>query len=259
MSLKETARNEKRPSHSRAEKPKIIFMFDFDGTLFKTMHLHAKLAAEVIHKHFGIPLEEAKRDYLSTSGISFPKQIEKLFPGKPKEKREACIREYKDRRIKEVFELAEPFPEIRETLDRLKEGYPLMVSSGNEGQLIHKFLGKSNLDGCFKRVYGSEAGLKEEHIKAVMNEFNPQLIVFVGDSPYDMQLSSEKVITVGKAGRPEEGMLSKEELIQEGADLATADLMQLAEGAKRLEQANLSSMDKKKVLAIFIRGGSGCG
>ena len=231
------------------EKSRIVFMFDFDGTLFKTMHLHANLASELMKKYFGMSREKAKKEYLASSGISFSKQLDKIFPNENPRKREACIKEYNERRIKEVFEVAELFPEIRETLNQLKEQL-LVVSSGNDERIINKLLKDKGINGYFQQVYGSQSGLKEKHIKTLMQEYHPTLIVFIGDSPYDMQLSRENIITVGKAGRPEESMLSKEELIRHGADIATKDLKTIAKALK-LGQVTLSSFNKKELLEIL--------
>jgi beta-phosphoglucomutase-like phosphatase (HAD superfamily) len=55
-------------------------MWDFDGTLVDTMPSHTKLASEVINKHFGLPKEKAKQEYLKTTGSPFDIQLKMIFP-----------------------------------------------------------------------------------------------------------------------------------------------------------------------------------
>ncbi|MCD4740532.1 HAD hydrolase-like protein [archaeon] len=200
----------------------IVLMFDFDGTLFNTMHLHADLASDTMNKYFGMPIEEARRCYLETAGISYRNQMYQIFSGQPKEKIDASIQEYNERRIKEVFEKSKPFPDVPKMLSELS-GSNLFVSSGNEEVFIKPILEREHMTSFFKDVYGAESGLKEKHIQIVLNTLNPDLIVFFGDSTYDVKLSRKNVITIGRAGTPSTGMHSKEKLLAEGADLVAED------------------------------------
>lgn len=223
-----------------SEKPEIVFMFDFDGTILNTMHLHANLSSELMNKYFGMSIQEARKKYLDSSGMSFTKQMEKIFPNESPEKIAECIAEYKERRVKEVFDRAKPFPDIPETLSELKD-QTLIVSSGNNEPVVDILLEREGFQKYFQRVYGPENGLKDEHIEKVLDEFSPNFILFFGDSPFDVQLSRENVITIGRSGDGY-GLLSEEELLRMGADVVARDFTGIAKAVRELPIASREEM-----------------
>ena len=71
-----------------------IILWDWDGTLADTMPAHADLAAKCIQKHFGINFQNAREEYLNTSGIPFDYQLKKIFPNTEESKIDSCAEEY---------------------------------------------------------------------------------------------------------------------------------------------------------------------
>ena len=205
-------------------------LFDFDGCILDTMKRHGLLAANVMNKYFGMPVETAIKRYHETTGIPFPKQLENIFPNKP-DKWKPCADEYVRRKTEEVFNKAVPFPDVKEMLKALKKkGVLLVISSSTEADMINRIMEKFGLDSYVKHVYGEHEGGKPDHVKDIEEKYNPETVVFVGDSTSDVKMNqkAERVITVGRAGPESSGMLSKEKLIEAGANIATDDLRVLA-------------------------------
>ena len=112
-------------------KPLVVLMNDFDGNLLDTMEAHGRLAADCIHEYFGMDKEKAETAYHSTTGVSFDEQLRILFPKAAEEQRFECARKYHERKLKEVYEAAELFPELKEILLRLRNyRFPMLVNTG---------------------------------------------------------------------------------------------------------------------------------
>lgn len=212
------------------KKMKYIIMLDFDGTVVDTMKFHGKLAADVMHKYFKMPLGEAEKEYHSTTGIPFPRQLEKIFPNANPALREQCSDEYAERKIREVFEKAKPFPETNKFFQALKKrGIPVIISSSTEAAMINRLLKKFGLIPLVDHAFGLQEGTKPKHIDLMREKYKPSLVVFIGDSASDVALNQQRpnVVTVGKAGPKANGMLSARELKTAGANIATANLLNL--------------------------------
>lgn len=118
-------------------RPKVC-AFDFDGTLIDTMWGYARVAAEAMHRHHGIPFEEGHRRYLETSGIPFFQQLEIIRPRSPKNA--ACASEFEAKKTEGLFSCA-PDPKTVQGLALLRgAGIKLAVSSNNFQHLLDKWL-----------------------------------------------------------------------------------------------------------------------
>ncbi len=204
----------------------VVDMFDWDGCIYDTMKSHGILAATCMQKYFGTPFEDAKRRYHSTTGIPFDKQLEKIYPDASVELRSECATEYHRRKIDEVYYNSSPFKDVHKTLGYLGAiGHVTFVSSSTEATLINSLHERDKIDYYFEDVFGKDEGSKPQHISDVRSRWQPALLVFVGDSKSDVQLTGHGAdITIGRAGPVESGMLTPEELVEAGADYATHDL-----------------------------------
>ena len=163
-------------------------IFDFDGTLIDTMGGFGVMASKVIHKHYGLPIEEAKRRYLLTSGVPFFQQLELMFPNDPKN--DAATEEYECEKIKYLFSesiddiLLRFFKRFREKYSNMK----LVISSNNFQHLIDEFIKKNEIT-VFDLVLGYKPNFSKgtDHFNYVKEYFGlkDSEIVFVGDSLLD--------------------------------------------------------------------------
>ena len=212
-----------------------VSMYDFDGTLINTMMLHGKCAARCINRYFDMPLEEAEAAYHSTTGIPFPLQLKQIFPDASDSQRKQCYNDYISRKMSEVYEAAEFFPDVADSLDKISNlSIPQTISTSTEKDLTEYLLGKHEIRSYFEEVRGLEQGVKDEHIHEVKREFNPERIFFTGDSRSDMALNRiENVITVGRYasldehGNPKDMLLQPRELRKAGADTLIESLYDL--------------------------------
>lgn len=189
-----------------------IVMHDWDGTDVDTMPSHARLAAKVINKCFGMKIKYARSNYLATTGIPFDKQLEKIFPQSSKEERDACANEYHLRKIKEVYENPKTFPSVKKVLKLSSDiGFVSIISSSTEENLINAWAKKENLSQFFSAIYGREHGTKTDHIKIVEKAYPGCTIFFLSDSAGDMNLPA---ITIGVCAPKEK----QEEFYRAGAD-----------------------------------------
>jgi phosphoglycolate phosphatase-like HAD superfamily hydrolase len=201
-------------------------MFDFDGTLIDTMEAHGKVAADVIRKHFGVPVEKAMTDYYSTTGVPFPRQLDILFPDESREKKERCAAEYDRRKADEVYREARLFPDIKEALLSL-DAYPLIISTSTESSLVRKALLDHDIMKYFAWIFCREQEEKPEHIKNVKASYDPDRIVFTGDSKKDVELNRyDRVVTIGRYGTGR-AMRTECDLLGAGANYAINDLRQV--------------------------------
>ena len=208
----------------------ILVAYDFDGTVLDTMAAHGILAAECMHAEFGTEYEEAKRLYHSTTGIPFPKQLEKIYPNEPAGKREACEKKYRSRKTDEVYRATEPFPEAKMTFEETKVFGTTMqtIASSTEARLIRELTDKYDLTKYFEMIWGCDEGDKNQHMAHMRGKYHVSAVIFVGDSASDVKLKEKGAdMTIGKAGPPEKGMLTPEQLVEAGADYASEDLLDI--------------------------------
>lgn len=163
-------------------------MWDWDGTLADTMPAHADLAAMCINVHFGMNIPEARESYLKITGISFDRQLEKIFPTATVPQREACAKEYHERKMIYVYGNPKEFPQVAMVIKRLQRCPKIIqvISSSTEESIINEWVKKTGND--MYMVLGRESGLKNDHIAIMKKQFPESVVVFVSDSYGDMNL-----------------------------------------------------------------------
>ncbi|MDO8518742.1 MAG: HAD hydrolase-like protein [Deltaproteobacteria bacterium] len=166
---------------------KLAFVFDWDGTLVDSMGKFAEIASGVIARHFGRSRAWGKARYLETSGLPFPFQLERIFPGD--ERNQKAVADYDHLKI-ESYDSAPFFSDVKPALEWLSgKGVGLAISSNNDYPLLEKKLGA--LAPLFDCVAGFEPGFLKgkSHFDWIRGRLKGHRLIFVGDSLHDAAMA----------------------------------------------------------------------
>lgn len=210
---------------------KKLLIFDLDGTLLDTL---ADLADSVNFalSANGFPAHSNK-DIRSFIGNGVKKLCAKAIPsGEENEKFEAVFTAFRTHYARHCFDKTKPYPKLIPLLEKLKgEGFSIAVVSNKADEAVQVLCEKFFSTLC-PLACGEKEGIRKkpapDSTLFVMKEtgFAPKDCVFIGDSEVDIK-------TGENAGIPcisvTWGFRSKEELIQNGAEI-------LADSAEELEE-----------------------
>jgi phosphoglycolate phosphatase-like HAD superfamily hydrolase len=233
-----------------------VVAFDLDGTVLDDVGLISHVAGDVLEKAFGTPAAEARIHYLATTGMPFEAQIAQLYPEAPKALRDATARTFHERKVREAYGHAGPFPEIPGLLKRLsRERWTMVISTGAEREMAEMVLERDGLRYWFEDVLGSAQGTKREHLAEYRRRYPGVPIFLVGDSRFDMEAGASVpgVIAVGRATVLHGWTLTPDDLRKWGAAWADFTLSELPEALARLERRNAGPPRKPKPRAAARR------
>lgn len=170
-------------------------IFDFDGTIADTMPFLTDLAIELIGKNYHIPEDEAKKRYLETTGIDFAGQLEIMFPGHPNN--HDVAQEFESRKLENIF--AHPiFPEVLPALNHLRKMHiKTFICSSTKQEIISQYSRLNEIDDLLDGLFGFQPDFrKSNQIDFVLNQyqFDPDEVLFVGDSLRDADFATDKKI-----------------------------------------------------------------
>ncbi len=171
--------------------PKII-LFDLDGTLINTMEGFADLAGELIERDYGVPFPQARRNYITTSGIPFKCQLEVMFPKDP---RNFEVQKEFERRKLDVFFNMRPDEDTVEAIKNLRKiGIKTIVSSNNYFDFVQRYFA-AQPEFVFDEILGYRDGFAKgrDHLNYVVQHFDiaKDDMIFVGDSLHDGDVAKE--------------------------------------------------------------------
>jgi phosphoglycolate phosphatase-like HAD superfamily hydrolase len=196
------------------------FLFDFDGTLVDTMEGYADLAGLLISKAYpDISAAHGRELYVRTSGIPFIQQIELIRPGNPENAN--IVRAFEDQKI-EGFFASHVDDAVRRTLEDLRIlGHVVGVSSGNDPELINRYIERERMEFDIVMGYDHAAGFEKgkPHFDFFMQKFGLEKkdLTFVGDSLKDADKGYENNIQfIGIRG-----LFSHEDFAREHPDVIT--------------------------------------
>lgn len=229
---------EKRPPPEPRRVARGVIIFDLDGTLLDDVGLVSHVAADVMHRAFGTPVEEARIHYLATTGLPFEAQLAQLYPEAPSELRDRTARTFHERKVREAYAHAGPFPEVPKLLKRLdRDGWTLVVSTGAETEMADLVLEREGLRYWFEDILGSAEGTKREHLAEYQRRYPGVPHFLIGDSRFDMEAAAsvDGVVAMGRASTLHGWSLAPSDLERWGAAWADYSLTGLPEALARLE------------------------
>ena len=214
-----------------------VVAFDLDGTLLDDLGAISMVAADVLQNAFGTPPEEGRVHYLATTGLPFEAQLAQLYPQIPEPDRLGVARLFHQRKIREAYATAEPFPEVPRVLKLLAQAkWTLVVSTGAEREMADLLLEREGLRFWFEAVLGSGQGTKREHLLEYRRRYPRVPVFLVGDSRFDMEAARDtpEVVALGRASRLPNWTLAPADLKRWGAAWAEYSLDRLPAALERL-------------------------
>jgi phosphoglycolate phosphatase-like HAD superfamily hydrolase len=217
--------------------PRGVVVFDLDGTILDDLNHISEVAADVMSKAFGTPVDEARIHYLATTGMPFEAQLAQLYPDVPADERHKVALRFHQRKATEAYGTAHPFPEIPRVIKRLSnEKWTLVISTGAEKEIAELLLEREGIRYWFEAVLGAGQGTKREHLAEYRRRFPDVPIFLVGDSRFDMEAAASVpgVTALGRASSLPGWSLNPKDLQQWGAVWADHSLSELPDAVDRL-------------------------
>ncbi len=198
-----------------------LIVFDFDGTLGDTRANIVLTMTQTLRRLGYRAASEA--EIASTIGLPLEDGFAKLIPGLSREDILTCAATYRtlfDENRKSL--VPSLFPEVKETLARLKElGLTMTVASSRLSKSLLEFLHDMGVETYFSYVLGADNVTRAKpHPEPVLKTlealgFAPEETLVVGDMPVDILMGRNAgaatcAVTYGNA--------SREELAAAGAD-----------------------------------------
>lgn len=240
--------------------PRGVIAFDLDGTILDSIGLISDLAGDVLFQAFGTPADEGRIHYLATTGMPFEAQLAQLYPEVPAAQRAEVARGFHQRKVKEAYAEAKPFPEVPKLLKRLEQDrWTLVVSTGAEREMADLMLEREGLRFWFDEVLGSGQGTKREHLQEYRRRYPGVPLVLVGDSRFDMEAadSVDGVLALGRASSLPGWTLTPDDLKRWGAGWADYSLAALPTILPRLLKAGTGSPARPTRESSPRRGSAG--
>ncbi|RVU01469.1 HAD family hydrolase [Mucilaginibacter limnophilus] len=190
-------------------------IFDLDGTLWdSTANVAiAWQAAKQEVDYIQIDIDQAV--VRSITGLTYKTIFEKLFPYLDEKQRE----EFKAIAAKKELEIlnergGQLYPELEETLKYLQVNYKLFLVSNCQNGYAETFFNHSNLKEYFLgyQCYGTKSLPKWDNIRDIVNDFNLQAPVYVGDTQADYEATVKAgvpfIFAAYGFGKVEQGMVA---------------------------------------------------
>ena len=170
-------------------------IFDFDGTLADTMSFLTDLATRLLVEHYDLHEEEARDQYLRTSGLDFAAQMELIFPKHPQNGQ--VVADFEKKKRETVLE--HPlFPAAIPTLKFFQGlGISRFVCSSTPEELLDRYWRSSPVVIPADGYYGMKQDQnKSSRIGSILKDqdLQPREVIFVGDSLKDGEIAVSKGI-----------------------------------------------------------------
>lgn len=198
-----------------------VFGTDYDGVIINIEPQKSKAFGTILQQHWGVNEKEAADFWIATGGLSRKYKFDYFYKNqynkKLSNKDYQIIESEYSRLLKKDFY---PYLQLLHgALDLLKFARSnfdyTFVSSGVPMEEIQYLVRTNCVAEYFDLVLGTNQQFvsKREHFEKIKSRWNPDLIIFIADSPEDMKIANEfKAKSLGVLTNH-----TKEELIDAGA------------------------------------------
>jgi len=159
-----------------------LLLFDFDGVLVESLDVYERVVKKALAR-IGSPIVESREDFLALFDGNFYESLAQKGV-------DVQVLARAIRMAPEDHEQIRPHGAMTPVLQVLHERRVLAVLSSNAARTIEKALARFGWDGCFDRVFGSEAGFSktEKFGRALaLYEVTPEEVYYVCDTVGDIR------------------------------------------------------------------------
>lgn len=205
-----------------------IFGTDYDGVIINIEPQKASAFGKLLKKEWGINEKKASKFWIEKGGTSRRYKFEYLytrFLGKdlPDDIYKIIEAKFSKILVDTLYPRVKILDGAIELLKYARENFDFtFISSGVSSRELEYLVGLNKLTDYFDQIYGTDDlhKSKEDHFRAVLADKNPDLFVFLADSPEDMRVANNfKAISIGITTNHSGG-----ELIKSGADIVCKNL-----------------------------------
>ncbi|MGN0435212.1 MAG: HAD family hydrolase [Wujia sp.] len=169
-------------------------IFDMDGTLWDSAKQVAEAWTVVAQRDYPELPVITTEDVKNVMGLTMDKVADKIFPTLVEEKRYKLLDrcgDYENEYLREVG--GELYPELRPTMEKLKEKYHLYIVSNCQSGYIEAFLDHYDFRDLFEDIecYGNNGLKKGDNIRNVVERNKLDKAYYVGDIQGDYVASCE--------------------------------------------------------------------
>ncbi len=162
-----------------------LFLFDFDGVLVDSLELYHRAVAWCLEK-IGTPIIKTQEEYIALFEDNFYETMAKK--GVDLDAFSVALTEYA--KSIDYYRDVKPFSAVLPVLTELCTDNILAIISSNSSQTIRKILARSQYNGCFQDILGSEFHLskkiKIDHAVATYR-ISRDNTYYVGDTSGDIK------------------------------------------------------------------------
>ncbi len=209
-----------------------IFGTDYDGVIINIEHQKAVAFGDLLNKEWSVNKNDAASLWIATGGTSrrykFDYYYRKQFNKNLTDDEYKIIEKKFSNLLKnEYYPKIELLPGALELLKYAKNNFDFtFISSGIPMDELKYLVSLNRLSDYFNLILGTNKifKTKNEHFQKIINDKNPNLIIFVADGPTDMKVvkALDIVQSIGITTNH-----SKEELVSAGAKNVVDDLSEV--------------------------------
>jgi phosphoglycolate phosphatase len=190
-----------------------LIVFDWDGTLIDSHSAIAECMQEA-SRELGLPVPERERA-THVIGLGLHDAMRIVAPDLPFQRYPEFIDAYR-RQFLAREDTMQPFPGMRELLERLKGERALGIATGKSRRGLDRALKATGLERHFRASRCADETNPKPHPAMLLElmqelEFGPRQVLMIGDTSHDLQMAAAAgvdAVAVSYGAHPRDGLLA---------------------------------------------------